>query len=218
MASPSGQHDKGIENMAGTGVKRSVVVPSFDEFIGATSVRWRRMAGTLWRRYRTMIPKSWYELADVYQDILLGVWIAYGQYDATRGVSLENYVAWGAKRFAVKRILKESGVEQHRRLGGARFDIAAAFVGEWVFDALQHIEDVEDRSDLRTAAEMVCSNMRELIALRAVFSEGSFEGAARRMVANDGITCRVSIPEQAEKLAVRTVKAVIQRLEVAEVV
>ncbi len=84
---------------------------TFDEYVKATDSYWQTLARYIYRRWATPAGVT---VDDVYQEVLLGLWIAYAKYEEGEGRTTPNkYLYWNAGDKAKRFVHKQRGAIQH---------------------------------------------------------------------------------------------------------
>lgn len=191
----------------------------FCSFVRSTYARWRAIARHLYRRFRAMCP-AWYELTDLEQDVIVGAWEAFEDFDPHRtALGRTNYVAWRARQYAQKAILRAAEVPQHRRAGQPRFAKGESLCSESELSAMNNrsvVYDPDAYLDGRARLMAIAQTLPEVHAVREWFrTAGDFDLAADRLYEDPSsrLACRLNSAEQAKRIAVQSVMRVVERVQ-----
>ena len=165
---------------------------SFRSFYLRTKTDWRRMAVALHRHWH--VPPT-VTADDVEQELLLGAWVAVGEWRADLGPSLQTHVVWRSHNRATKWLHKQRGANQHTRKGASSFAYcisaitADADVGARILenhrDGAPLIEETLDYETLLGELTSICETEEGRAALAAfIAADGDLERAAREFHAN----------------------------------
>lgn len=84
---------------------------SFREYVSETNSYWRILANYIYRRWPAGCGIS---VDDVYQEVLIGLWIAYAKCEEGEGkASASKYLYWNAGDKAKRFVHKQRGAIQH---------------------------------------------------------------------------------------------------------
>jgi len=93
---------------------------TFDGFVRETAEDWRRLSQETFRRWP--LPAA-VERQDVEQEMLMAAWRATGDYDATRGTTIEQRVVWCAVTDARKFLHRQRNSYRRDARAPGRFEV-----------------------------------------------------------------------------------------------
>lgn len=185
----------------------------FGEFAKQTAPWWGGRATKMARWYA--LP-GWFERDDIRQELLLLAWLALEKYDAKRGTHLGGYLDWSACKGTLKRLHKVRGVNQHRRRGPSRFEVAMSRLPEKTVEKIEPTYDPwQERSDPETVETRdilsgICEDHVERFVVEAVVGADELAEAGRRLYADP--RARLCCALRGEAHARNVVSSVVEKI------
>lgn len=190
----------------------------FHEFAQATQRQRARWVKSM-RRKLWPIP-AWHAQADSEQDFLLAIW---QQREVPEGYTPGMYFRLGLRQ-TDKKVQKARGVEQHRRMGKARYErVFSSFARvdddgqeqERVFDV--PVEETQEREAARAEYYAIliqlCTTSMQRAAVRALELTGGGLAAAAAYMFTDKdscLVCKLDSEEHAARIITRVVDELVQ--------
>lgn len=157
---------------------------AFAEFAKRTDRRWSCWAGRLMRQWGSL--PAWLGEEDLHQELLTEVWRSTKRYDKRRSIDAGAYVQFAATKSVAKIVHRARGVEQHRRHGPSRHELA--------FGDLSEVDRVSEQLSADEALvrleqykilRALCETRDQLAVITALeVSGGTLEAAAAYLYAD----------------------------------
>lgn len=191
---------------------------SFEEFAQHTGGRWNFWAGKLLNQWGRL--PAWIGQEDLHQELLTEAWKATTRFDAKRSNEPAAYVQFIATKAVSKIVHRARGVEQHRRHGASRYEIACGDFDKFsVTDPSLEPDEEIDRANKYEILRALCSTEEQRIVLLALeLSGGSLEAAAAYLYSDceSRFACRLVSETHAVSVINRAVTELVENYGIEE--
>jgi hypothetical protein len=207
---------------------------TFDELVKRTRGYWRRLAGSIFRRWR---QPMWVSPEDVEQDLLMWAWKFVWDFDPKRGTSIEKFVEYNAYDKAKKLAHRARKAKLHGNPDGEQgrfernfssmYSSAEADEADRRVEVLSRVEpQQQEYVDARQTFERVlakCRTPTEVHFVREAALAGVFDDAlaldedalvqcALRMYERKSIVCGLGSEDEALRAAVQAAHDLAHRI------
>lgn len=131
---------------------------TFDKFYAGTYRDWERLGARLMQRWS--VPDG-VELADVVQELVVGVWKRLPAYDPGRGVSLKRFCVYGAMYAAKRWMNQQRNAYRRSDKSPGRFPIRSGSTGDGKLPLEDLLVDHGPRPDEATELNRMARILRQ---------------------------------------------------------